>query len=232
MNETEMPPEHVERLITLNRALVHQHLLRGLAHDIRNNLQVVALGTSLGEDSASPTIINRVEGSLDAIVSALDLLSWLGRAPSEDQADSDLNAVLTEAIRLADLQRSLPALQLALAGPIAPATVALRRGDLILILLNLIANAKAAGGRATASVTISTTIPVDGRVVIEILDTGQGIPAAAGAPFVTTGDPALHCGLGLFVSRMVVERAGGTLDWEREPGGTRVRVALPAIARG
>ena len=40
-------PVYVDSLVTLNRALVSQHLLRGLAHDIRNNLQVVALGSSL-----------------------------------------------------------------------------------------------------------------------------------------------------------------------------------------
>lgn len=231
MTDSEMPPAQVERLITLNRALVHQHLLRGLAHDIRNNLQVVALGASLGEESASSAIINRVERSLDDIVGALDLLSWLGRSPADDAADADLGDAVAESIRLAELQRSLPTLRVALEGPVAQATVALGRADLVLILLNLLANAKAASGHAAAPVTISTSLPLDGRVTIDVVDTGPGIPPSAGAAFVTTGDPALHGGLGLFVSRVLVERSGGRLSWEREPGGTRVRVELPAIGR-
>ena len=46
-------PDQIESLITLNRALLNQHLLRGVAHDLRNNLQVVALGSSLATVAAS-----------------------------------------------------------------------------------------------------------------------------------------------------------------------------------
>jgi signal transduction histidine kinase len=73
------------------------------------------------------------------------------------------------------------------------------------------------------------------RVVVEIADTGAGMPAAVVArafePFFTTKDVGRGTGLGLDIARrIVVERHGGTIDIESPTDGahgTTFRVTLP-----
>jgi two-component system sensor histidine kinase RegB len=50
----------------------------------------------------------------------------------------------------------------------------------------------------------------------------------AGDPFFTTKEPGRGIGLGLFLTRNVITRLGGTLKFESTPGlGTAATVRLP-----
>lgn len=67
---------------------------------------------------------------------------------------------------------------------------------------------------------------------IEVEDQGTGMTpsvlARAGEPFFTTKPPGRGMGLGIFVSRAVIERMGGKLDFHSIPGqGTVASVRLP-----
>ncbi|MEZ6197306.1 MAG: ATP-binding protein [Planctomycetota bacterium] len=73
------------------------------------------------------------------------------------------------------------------------------------------------------------------RVLIEVIDRGTGMDAGtlsrAEDPFFTTKEPGRGMGLGLYLSRSVIERLEGRLEIESEPGaGTRVTVDLPLPA--
>ena len=77
------------------------------------------------------------------------------------------------------------------------------------------------------------TRPERGGVRIEIRDTGPGIPAAAiehiFEPFFTTKAANEGTGLGLPISRWIVEKVGGSLGVEsREGAGASFHVTLPA----
>jgi signal transduction histidine kinase len=72
-------------------------------------------------------------------------------------------------------------------------------------------------------------------VSVEVQDTGLGIPPDVGArlfePFFTTRGSTRGTGLGLYLSRRIVENHGGTMDYESEPGaGSVFRVLLPERA--
>ena len=69
-------------------------------------------------------------------------------------------------------------------------------------------------------------------VVIEVIDRGSGMAPdvldRVGEPFFTTKQPGYGMGLGLFLTRAVVERLGGTLTIESDPPrGTTARVIVP-----
>ncbi|HEY1189217.1 MAG TPA: HAMP domain-containing sensor histidine kinase, partial [Gemmata sp.] len=69
-------------------------------------------------------------------------------------------------------------------------------------------------------------------VVVEIADTGVGIPAELKAkvfePFFTTKEEGKGTGLGLAICRRIVQQHHGTLEVESAVGtGTTIRITLP-----
>jgi len=102
------------------------------------------------------------------------------------------------------------------------------------VLLNLVANAQDALRTAPGAREIAIVAePDDAHAVVEVRDTGPGIPLAVlphiFEPFFTTKDSGT--GLGLAISAGIVEGLGGTLTATNRPGGGAVfRLALPAGA--
>ena len=110
-----------------------------------------------------------------------------------------------------------------------PPTYAVR-GQLQQVFINVSLNALDAmpeGGRLTV-----ITEQVNGHICIRVRDTGEGIPEEAAAhifePFFTTKPPGQGTGLGLLVSRSIVEKHGGDLKFATTPGGgTEFVVQIP-----
>jgi signal transduction histidine kinase len=103
-------------------------------------------------------------------------------------------------------------------------------GELNQVWTNLMDNAVDAMG-GVGTLTVSTRSEGD-DVVVEVHDTGPGIPAAVAArafeAFYTTKDVGKGTGLGLDIARrIVVERHGGTITIDSQPGATVLRVRLP-----
>jgi len=101
-------------------------------------------------------------------------------------------------------------------------------GALEEVWTQLVLNAVQALGEGGGRVRLRTWAE-PARVVVEISDDGPGIPKdlmpRIFEPFFSTKPQA--AGLGLDVSRRIVERHGGDLRVLSEPGGTRVQVRLP-----
>ena len=103
-------------------------------------------------------------------------------------------------------------------------------GELNQVWTNLIDNAvDAMGGSGT--IRVATRIE-DGEVVVEISDTGPGMPpevaARAFEPFYTTKEVGKGTGLGLDIAqRIVAEHHGGTITISSRPGETTLQVRLP-----
>lgn len=104
------------------------------------------------------------------------------------------------------------------------------------VVFNLINNACQAMGSAPGTLKIETR-PLGGKVIIEIEDTGPGIPANIRArifePFFTTKKEGHGTGLGLSMSKAVIEKFGGTIQFRNvEPHGSCFTIVLPQKARG
>jgi two-component system NtrC family sensor kinase len=105
------------------------------------------------------------------------------------------------------------------------------------VLLNLIVNAAQAVGDVVkgtderGSITVRTSRDGD-HVLVQVIDTGRGIPEAIRSrifdPFFTTKEVGKGTGQGLSIARTVVDKHRGTIDVESTVGvGTTFSVRLP-----
>ena len=98
---------------------------------------------------------------------------------------------------------------------------------------NLIQNAQQAlTSRAPTGGQITITSAVEGAwVVIRVTDDGPGVPPEAlpriFEPFFTTKPKGEGTGLGLGIARQIVDKHGGAMRCESEPGWTMFEVRLP-----
>jgi PAS domain S-box-containing protein len=102
------------------------------------------------------------------------------------------------------------------------------------VLDNLLSNAIDALGEGSGRISVSTARDGD-RVVIDVADTGKGIPANSLAkifePFFSTKGPGKGYGLGLAISLTLAESLGGSLTVESKEGaGSRFRLWIPRRA--
>jgi signal transduction histidine kinase/CheY-like chemotaxis protein len=103
------------------------------------------------------------------------------------------------------------------------------------VFLNLLINASHAipeGELDRQSVTITTRTDGSGFAVVEVTDTGSGMPADVLAklfqPFFTTKPAGVGTGLGLAISQDIIRAHGGRIEVESVVGrGSTFRVLLP-----
>jgi CheY-like chemotaxis protein len=163
-----------------------------------------------------------------------DLLAFARRSdPLREPLD--LNAVVSRTLRLRGYQLSSNRIDVEteLAEEV-PAVMGDSR-QLQQVCLNLVTNAVQAmmpQGRGT--LTVATRLE-GGQVVLEVSDTGRGIPEGARAhvfePFFTTKGEGEGTGLGLSVSYGIVAAHGGSIEVaSTSTSGTTFRVTLPAAS--
>jgi len=106
------------------------------------------------------------------------------------------------------------------------------------VFLNLVVNAAQAipEGRANSNeIRVATSIAADGRVRVEVRDTGSGMTpeviAKIFTPFFTTKPIGVGTGLGLAICHQLVTAVGGEITVDSTPGkGTTFAVLLPPVA--
>jgi CheY-like chemotaxis protein len=147
-------------------------------------------------------------------------------------APVELGEILQAVVRTAASDLRHASARVDLQGPV---WVMGHRGELVDVLLNVVVNAVQAREEGRAN-RIAIELSRDGpQAVVRVSDTGKGITPGhmkrIFEPFFTTKAPGEGSGLGLATVQQVVERAGGTVVVDSEPGlGTTFRVYLPCAA--
>ncbi|WP_428261521.1 ATP-binding protein [Haliangium sp.] len=126
--------------------------------------------------------------------------------------------------------RPAPVVRLDVAAGASGVALRLPPRAMVQALRSVVHNAQDASPPANEVVVAVTR--TGAKVTFEVIDRGAGMSAEvlerAGEPFFTTKEPGSGMGLGLFLARAVVERAGGSLGIDSHPGqGTCVTVSLP-----
>lgn len=231
-----------DRLVTLQADAVRQErqatfgrIAAGLVHDLAHPIQNIGnncrLMLQLYEDPQYRQDFRRmIDREFPAIRRLLEDLRNLARPIPLERFPVDVARLLQETAERINPIAAQAGLAVAVTPPAAPLAI---EGDLFAlgrVLQNLLQNAlqaTAPNGRIWLA-----TREVDGRAVIEVGDTGCGI-APERLPhvfddYVTTKRRGL--GLGLAISRRIVEQLGGTIAVTSEVGkGSVFTLSFPAI---
>jgi nitrogen fixation/metabolism regulation signal transduction histidine kinase len=222
----------VSRLVRGEERQAWKDIIRVLSHEINNSLAPIAsisqgLHASLAKTAAlSPgdmasglAVISRRAESLRRF---MDNYGRLARLPPPTLGAIDVDPWLR---RIALLEDRVP---ISLRGP-ADAVVEADEGLLEQALINLIRNAGDASLHRETAIEVLWSIDDRGELMIEIADAGPGIAEGATifVPFYTTKPQG--SGIGLVLSREIVESHGGrlTLENRRKTQGSVATVVLP-----
>lgn len=224
-----------ERLSQTEKLALAGKLAAGIAHDIRNYLTALLGAAELSSLGGAPDLVNPLFE--EGVQGIQDLASELmcmaqGRVPQYHVTVTDLTDLVGQFT--AELKRSTInqkfRLSQELVGPVRCA-IAPRRFRRV--LWNLVQNSSEAtpeGGEIVVACRAH-----EGQAVLEVRDTGRGIPAdqleRVFDAFYTTR--ASGSGLGLEICRMIVRAHGGTIECSSTVGvGTTFRIRLPLVTGG
>ena len=214
-------------------------LVAAVSHDLRTpitslRLLVEALDDDVIDERDRAASMAKLRTHVGALTALIDDLFELSRLQAGDLRWTmervelcELVGETVEAMRRADVAR----LVVEVPGDLAPARAAPEQ--IQRVLFNLIQNA-IRHTPADGSVTVRAAA-ADGGVQVEVADTGSGIAdddrERVFDAFFQGGASARgngSAGLGLAISRAIVEAHGGRIWLEPSGGGTRVRFTLPA----
>lgn len=174
--------------------------------------------------------LRNIRASADRIAAHVKSLRSYSRTGRERYADVDVEEGLEESLML--LSHELHDIEVARDFGGAPTIVGFP-GELNQVWTNLISNAvQAMEGRGI--LTVATGVR-DGTISVAVTDTGPGIaeedlPQIFDLHFTTKGGRVeFGLGLGLTITKDIVDRHGGRIDVESRPGRTRFTVTLPMV---
>ena len=214
-------------------------LAAGVAHEVNTPLTGISSFTQMLLEGADPEdpktrLLQKIERQTFRAAKIVNGLLNLARPGRSDAAGSvDVNVVVNDVLAL--LEHQLESGNVKVHRELSSDAPIMRgvESKVQQVLLNLFLNARDAmptGGWLTVSSRVT-----DGHAVIEVADTGAGIPAEHLSriydPFFTTKTVGQGTGLGLSVTYGVVQEHHGRIECDSQPGhGTRFTLTLPLAA--
>ena len=202
-------------------------LLAGVSHDLRTPLSRIRLGLELMDDKGDAALKAGMVQDIGDIDGAINQFLDFARVSDGEAAvaDGDLNAIVREACERYARSGKAVTTQLETLPPLRLRPLAAQR-----LIANLVENALRHGG---GELHLSTAT-ASGKVVLEALDRGPGIPAGEAErmlqPFtrMNAARSEAGTGLGLAIVDRIARLHGGSVQLlPRDGGGLRVRVELP-----
>ncbi|GAB4365594.1 MAG: hypothetical protein Kow00128_08300 [Deltaproteobacteria bacterium] len=230
----------------MDRSTVERHrlalfgrLVMGVAHEVDNHLSVVLGFAELirmpgGDAAKAPENAGKIFAAGDRIASIIKRFSHHVRPHPPTEEIWHLRDLVSDLVGFARYDLCRGNVSLRIAEDLPPAKLRADSRDIGLALLSLLLNgAEAMSERGGGDLSLSAHFG-DGGLEITVTDDGPGIPGDLHSRIFeegfTTKRTDLHFGMGLPVSRHLVEAAGGTLRVENRPeGGCAAAIRLPAF---
>ncbi len=233
-----------QQIIQTEKLATTGQLAAGIAHEIGTPLNIISGNaefllldmneTDKGYQELS-VIINQTKRMTHLMRQLLDF----ARPRKLSLQAVEVNGVLKEVLEFVKLQFSKSGIEISTT---LPADLPMVYGDpaqIYQVFLNIIVNAVHAmpnGGELNVSTSIENRKSAEEKVVIRVEDAGEGIPPEhidkVFTPFFTTKGPGKGTGLGLAVTKRIVQEHKGNIEIESEAGkGTTVTIRFNPFSR-
>ncbi len=224
------------RLVRAEKESAWSEMARQVAHEIKNPLTPISLSVNLlrrARAEGSPEAEAILERTLDMVERQVENLRQIAQGFQAfagkrrlEPVETDLRALIDEVLELEHAWAEELGVRVVVEGEGVRAE--LDPTELRRVLINLVTNAlqaMPAGGELRVTVREEA-----GAVVLEVLDTGEGVSEEVRRrlfePYFTTRSAGT--GLGLAICKRVIDEMGGEIHLEAaEGGGTRAWLRLP-----
>lgn len=230
--ELEAQVTHAERLASLGQ------LAAAVVHELNNPLTSItvyaeSLRDGLAERDDSDAEVRKAERILVASERILrftrDLVAYA--RPTEEMTTSlPLSEVIEESLRLCEHVVNGAGARIVRSWSDSLPPIQANRNKMQQVFINLITNAcHAIDHGGTISLRANE---LDGWIEVQVKDNGKGMPTEVADrifdPFFSTKPPGEGTGLGLSIVQGIVQRQGGTIVVESDPGhGTTFIIRIP-----
>ena len=245
--EVEFRSRMEQQMIACERLASLGTLAAGVAHEINNPLAIMK--ESVGwmklllekTDKEQMTrkedfykALNKIENSIERARRITHQLLGFARKTDSVLSETNIKELVEEMVELVKREATHKEIEISQLMDSSLNSFWTDPYQLRQVLMNLLTNAVHATG-VRGKITVMVENQGD-QVALTVRDTGQGIPREnmerIFEPFFSTKAPGEGTGLGLFVSRGIVERLGGTISVESQVGkGANFCVRLPKRPR-
>lgn len=228
-------------LIQTERLAALGSVAAGVAHEVKNPLAIMLQGveylkSALKNDARLLDVTQRIEKSVlraDNIIKGL--LSY-SRQVSLKMEEMDILPLIDETLSFVEYQIQLKHIGVKKQYAENLPKIIMDSNQIKQVFTNLFMNALEAmeeGGLLGVRVDAKKDEKEEKKVKIVVSDTGKGIPEEVIRkifdPFFTTKNNERNTGLGLSITKGIIDKHHGSIEIESEPGrGTRIVIELPA----
>lgn len=210
-----------ERLVAIGQVAA------SMAHNIKNPLAVIKSSSEIikrsskNEDKDQEDAMMRMNNAIDRISHQIEDVLNFTRITPLDIKSVNINSIFESSLKSLEIPKNI-SIELPKNDSIIKCDVR----KLEIVFINLILNAIQAIGQNTGKITIKSS-QVDGELMIEVQDSGPGIPdeimSKIFEPLTTSKQKGT--GLGLPTCKNIIEQHGGTIRVKNNP--TTFTVRLP-----
>jgi PAS domain S-box-containing protein len=214
-------------------------LSAGIAHELKNPLGIILQGIAYVqlsvEDETVKEVCERTKKSAIRADKIIQNLLNFARQTPPSLSETDIRALIEDVLVMVEHQMSLRNIKVIRDFPFDIPTIMVDSNQMKQVFINIFINATDAmkdGGMIT--ITIAQVLDKEGQpyLAIKITDTGKGIPEdvinKVFDPFYTTKRDSGGTGLGLSVTKGIIDHHKGIIDIESKIGeGTTIIIMFP-----
>ncbi len=240
--------ETEQQLIQASKMATLGEMATGVAHELNQPLSVIKTASSFfikkldGQQPISPdvlsTMLRKIDANVDRASKIISHMRLFARKSEIDLEQTNVNTVLTKAFEMFSQQLKVRGIEVIwdIAQDLPPVSADPIRLEQVFI--NLLLNARdaieetlASGAAREGTICLKAKVQGD-AVVIDVTDSGEGIPKAVVdkvfEPFFTTKEVGKGTGLGLSISYGIIRECGGHIRAANaKGGGARFIITLP-----
>jgi signal transduction histidine kinase len=233
-SQAELEAFYQERMARADRFAAVGEVATGLAHEIKNPLAGLSgalelLAEDLARHPRHAEVVGEMRHQVQRLTNTMESLLSFARPPKARLRATDVNGTVEKVLFL--VRQQCRGTQVEVEARLAPGLpeVLADPSQLEQVFLNLCINAVQAMSGGPGLVRVGTRLGESGLVVVEVGDSGPGIPPDLREqlfkPFFTTKREGN--GLGLAISARIIAEHGGHIGYRCPPeGGTIFAVTL------